>query len=112
MNRKSLWILLWVTVSGFGLSWLGVQNLLLRQSFFSGKSQLSELERVNEEHSIRRVKLELILSKTGFENENLNSLAYWGNSGAGHSVLPLILKERNFSGFAEEVLNEVENGDK
>ena len=111
MNRKSLWILLWVTVAGFSLSWLGVQSLLLRQSSFKGESELSELKRVFEEHSIRRVGLELSLSRTGFENGNRYPLTFWGSSRESLAVFPLSSQEMTPFHFVEAQLLESENGE-
>ena len=76
MHRKCLWLLLWILVAGFGLSWVGVQKMLLRQSIYGTSTELEELKRNQEELQIERIQHERVLLRSG----SLRTGNLFGNS--------------------------------
>lgn len=88
MSRKSLWLLLWVMVAGFGMSWIGIQKMILKQDAFRESDQLKEARRLHEELQIEQIGLESGLTQSMRLEATGISLIHFGNSFADPAVSP------------------------
>ena len=80
MNRKSLWILLWVVVVGFGMSWVGIQKMILKRDVYKSGDHLKETRRLHEELLIEKIRLESALVRSMRKAEMVEDLDQVGNS--------------------------------
>ena len=80
MNRKSLWILLWVVVVGFGMSWVGIQKMILKRDVYKSGDHLKETRRLHEELLIEKIRLESALVRSMQQAEMGEALIPVGNS--------------------------------
>lgn len=80
MSRKSLWMLLWVVVAGFGMSWVGIQKMVLKREAYKGEDQLKETRRLHEELQIEKILLESVLVREMRQAELRDALVLVGNS--------------------------------
>lgn len=95
MNRKSLWILLWVVVVGFGMSWVGIQKMILKRDVYKNGGHLKETRRLHEELLIEKIRLESALVRSMRQAEMGEALIPVGNSLNDPGVLaPRDLEER------------------
>ncbi|MBA4684629.1 MAG: hypothetical protein H2076_06530 [Planctomycetes bacterium] len=95
MNRKSLWILLWVVVVGFGMSWVGIQKMILKRDVYKNGDHLKETRRLHEELLIEKIRLESALVRSMRQAEMGEALIPVGNSLNDPGVLaPRDLEER------------------